>query len=288
MSFKYSQLAYFCALVEQGSIHAAAEKMCCVPSNITNRIKDLEHSLKISLFNREQRKLCLTAEGRLFYQHAKQLLEETEKTKNLFKHKELHGHLRIGALDFVLDQYLYPRIKSFIQRNKKVQVDISVLSSIPLISNVLSSDLDLIVVDGKISHPFLASQVFCRERLFLVCKADTWEEFECSAASLTLYSYGISCLHHDLLCHYLSKQNIRYARHCAIESYRWIFQALQDDSGFSVIPEAYVDEAKQYYGLNCYAFESGGNCDVSIVWQKNNPSPLLRALVTSFDEVLSA
>ncbi|POC69892.1 LysR family transcriptional regulator, partial [Vibrio vulnificus] len=46
---KLSQLGFFCAVVERGTIAAAAEQLHCVPSNITTRLRELEGQLGIAL-----------------------------------------------------------------------------------------------------------------------------------------------------------------------------------------------------------------------------------------------
>lgn len=71
---KLSQLGFFCAVVERGTIAAAAEQLHCVPSNITTRLRELEGQLGVALFNRERNRLLVTPEGRLLYRHATRLL----------------------------------------------------------------------------------------------------------------------------------------------------------------------------------------------------------------------
>ncbi|MCR3845056.1 LysR family transcriptional regulator, partial [Pseudomonas aeruginosa] len=60
---KLSQLGFFCAVVERGTIAAAAEQLHCVPSNITTRLRELEGQLGVALFNRERNRLLVTPEG---------------------------------------------------------------------------------------------------------------------------------------------------------------------------------------------------------------------------------
>jgi DNA-binding transcriptional LysR family regulator len=51
---KLSQLSFFCAVVEHGTVAAAAEQLHCVPSNVTTRLKELEEQLETTLFDREK------------------------------------------------------------------------------------------------------------------------------------------------------------------------------------------------------------------------------------------
>lgn len=281
MALKLSQLSFFCALVEEGTIQAAAKKMHCVPSNMTNRIKSLEESLNTALFNREQHRLVLTSEGRVFYEEAKLLLANTEKIQNLFSHQQLAGYLKIGVLNFVLEKYLYNSINPFLLENQKARIDLVVLSSLPLMKRLINNQLDLIFVDGEIKHPLLHSQVIRKEQLFLVTKAASFAEFKRKSTSKILYSFGKTCLHHELFTQWLTQNNISYDKHCAIESYSWALTAVDDDVGFTVVPQPYIADAEKL-GLSCYPLHDIGNCDVSMVWLKSNQSPLLAALINSF------
>ncbi|MBF3041625.1 LysR family transcriptional regulator, partial [Pseudomonas aeruginosa] len=87
---KLSQLGFFCAVVERGTIAAAAEQLHCVPSNITTRLRELEGQLGVALFNRERNRLLVTPEGRLLYRHATRLLALADETAALFAGDQAH------------------------------------------------------------------------------------------------------------------------------------------------------------------------------------------------------
>ena len=59
----YRQLHYFWVVARTGSIARAAEQLHCVPSNITNRLKQLEGELGTPLFIRAGRGLAISAAG---------------------------------------------------------------------------------------------------------------------------------------------------------------------------------------------------------------------------------
>ena len=110
---KLSQLGFFCAVVERGTIAAAAEQLHCVPSNITTRLRELEGQLGVALFNRERNRLLVTPEGRLLYRHARRLLALADETAALFAGDEAHGALRVGALDVGLANHLPHRLARY-------------------------------------------------------------------------------------------------------------------------------------------------------------------------------
>ncbi|ENZ5483684.1 LysR family transcriptional regulator, partial [Serratia marcescens] len=55
--FKRAQLATFCMVVESENLTAAAERLFCVPSNVTKKLKELEMACSVTLFERERNRL---------------------------------------------------------------------------------------------------------------------------------------------------------------------------------------------------------------------------------------
>ncbi len=107
---KLSQLKYFCTVVEQKTIAAAARELHCVPSNVTLRLRELEESLGGELFFRDKNRLYVNPKGRLFYQQARDIVAQAERSKQLFAGEHQHGLLNLGALDFSLVSHLPARI----------------------------------------------------------------------------------------------------------------------------------------------------------------------------------
>ncbi len=121
---KLSQLGFFCAVVERGTIAAAAEQLHCVPSNITTRLRELEGQLGVALFNRERNRLLVTPEDRLLYRHARRLLALADETAALFAGDQAHGALRVGALDVALANHLPQRLARYRRESPGVELHI--------------------------------------------------------------------------------------------------------------------------------------------------------------------
>lgn len=69
-----SQLKMLNAVARTGSIARAAEQLHCVPSNITNRLKQLESELGTPLFNRVGRGLKISTAGEVFLGYSERIL----------------------------------------------------------------------------------------------------------------------------------------------------------------------------------------------------------------------
>ncbi|MGC5615580.1 LysR family transcriptional regulator [Georgenia sp. Z1491] len=68
------QLEYFLAVVDEGGVHPAAEKLFVAQPSVSQSIKNLERSLGTDLFTRTGRSLRLTAAGEALVSPARQVL----------------------------------------------------------------------------------------------------------------------------------------------------------------------------------------------------------------------
>ncbi|MDU0352688.1 LysR family transcriptional regulator [Paraglaciecola aquimarina] len=76
------QLQYFLATAEQGSITGAARAVEVAQPAISLQLANLEHELKLKLFERDFRGVQLTEEGKVFERHARIILAQIEQAKS--------------------------------------------------------------------------------------------------------------------------------------------------------------------------------------------------------------
>ena len=76
------QLRYFSAVVEQGSISAAARALFMSQPPLSAQVRQLEKELGVRLFDREGHKLTLTPAGKLLYDRAQGLLDSAHSVES--------------------------------------------------------------------------------------------------------------------------------------------------------------------------------------------------------------
>lgn len=93
------QLEYFLMVSELGSFTRAAERLYVSQPAVTNAVRSLEEELDIRLLDRSQRKAVLTAEGKVFYRHIKNIMQGISTTLNEINDLKSHnlGRLSIGV-----------------------------------------------------------------------------------------------------------------------------------------------------------------------------------------------
>lgn len=92
-------LRYFLAIVEEGSISAAAESLNLSQPNISRQMTLLEKELGAKLFERGSRRIVLTEEGTLLRRRAVEILQlaDTAVTEIGSAGKDVIGTVRIGC-----------------------------------------------------------------------------------------------------------------------------------------------------------------------------------------------
>ena len=104
-------LQYFISLAKHKNFSKAARECFVTQPTLSNQISKLEEELELSLFERTNRKVSITQEGKLILDVAKKILEnisEIQKIAHRFK-EPLMGRLTLGAIH-TLSPYLLPII----------------------------------------------------------------------------------------------------------------------------------------------------------------------------------
>jgi DNA-binding transcriptional LysR family regulator len=144
------QLEMFIALVQEGSLQGAAERVFRSQPAVSVAIKKLEEKVASPLFDRSRRRdYSLTPAGELLYSYANRLVdlrrEAVSAMEGLRQLKQ--GELRIGAIECT-NSYLLPRLtRVFRQRYSSIRIELLCDHNEILIRQVKERRLDLAVLD---------------------------------------------------------------------------------------------------------------------------------------------
>ena len=82
MSLKLDQLQHLVAIVEQGSLRAAARRLGLPQPALTRSVRALERELGCELFTRAAQGMTLTAQGRQFHERASSVVNELRRARD--------------------------------------------------------------------------------------------------------------------------------------------------------------------------------------------------------------
>lgn len=79
---KLTQLLYFKAVAETGSVSRAAKKLYVTAPAVSIGISNLEKDLGVVLFDRTSNRITLTEQGRSYYESVNKILEDLSEVTN--------------------------------------------------------------------------------------------------------------------------------------------------------------------------------------------------------------
>ncbi|QFT85209.1 HTH-type transcriptional regulator TfdS [Halomonas sp. THAF12] len=170
MDFK--QLRYFMAVVEEGSISAAAKRIPLAQPALTRQLKLLEEAVGAELLVRSRQGIRLTAAGEAFHREVQRLLGEFEQAKRNAQRiaDGQMGQLRLGVTVMHLwAPQIVRLLNDFRQQNSEVTLKVVSLLSAPQIESLRRQQLDA----GMLFFPpdddeDLCSHCLYEDRLVLV------------------------------------------------------------------------------------------------------------------------
>ncbi|MCE5317537.1 MAG: LysR family transcriptional regulator [Parachlamydia sp.] len=126
-------LVSFLEVVKRATMADAARHLRITPAAISKHILSLEKALGIQLLQRSTRRIALTSEGVLYFEHAKRILEAYQQAEAAVSHtkEEVSGTLKIICGPQIGNLYLIPYLKEFLERYPKLRLDIELTQTLP-------------------------------------------------------------------------------------------------------------------------------------------------------------
>jgi DNA-binding transcriptional LysR family regulator len=129
---KLRALQAFVAIVDRGSLTAAARSLDASLPAVVRQLAALEQQLGARLLNRTTRRQSLTEDGRLYVERARRLLADLEEADRLIavKHAEPSGTLSITAPILFGHMHVAPAAARFVQRYPRTQLRLTLIDRV--------------------------------------------------------------------------------------------------------------------------------------------------------------
>jgi len=163
---KFQEMRAFAAVVDAGSFVRAADALNLSKTAVSRLVGDLEERLGARLLQRTTRKLSLTAEGGVFYERCRQLLDGVAEAEAELSSQagEAIGQLRLNVpVTFGL-LHLAPLWPAFMALHPKVELDITLSDRLV---DLVDEGYDLAVRIARLQTSSLVSRQLTSTRLIL-------------------------------------------------------------------------------------------------------------------------
>lgn len=164
------QLRSFAAVIEEGSINRAAERLNCSQPSISVQMRQLEQELGLSLLDRRARGVSPTPAGERFYTDSLKILGDVEAARQRMGDwsREVSGALAAGILPTISKGALHKVLPDYANEYPNVDIRIAEAYSGTLTDWVIEGELDFALVTEPPHDPALAQKIISSEPLVLV------------------------------------------------------------------------------------------------------------------------
>ncbi len=134
-------------------------------------LKELEQYYGVVLFDRVGRHLQITAAGKRLWEYASHITSLFDDMEKGMRDWDTFGILRVGASITIGSQFLPNYVKAFYTRHPGTEIRAVIEPSDRLEAQILSSDLDLALMEGVSHSPSLESEEYMEDHLVVICPA---------------------------------------------------------------------------------------------------------------------
>lgn len=238
------QLRIFCAVAEQGSFTAAADKIHTVQSNVTMRVKELEAELNQQLFIRQKGGVVLTSAGQTFLGYARRILQLTDESRSALLDTGLPtGILRLGSMETTAAIRLPQVLTKYREKYPQVQLSLLTGTTVELIKAVETHRLDGAFVGGFHQNPVLAQEQVFQEELVLVSSSN----FVSLAALIekmpqqTVLVFRTGCFYRSTLEHWFYQVGLVPNQIMELGTLDGIMSCVAAGMGITLLPKSVVE-----------------------------------------------
>lgn len=171
-------LQTFVTLAEYKNFTRTADSLFIAQSTVTNRIAELEREVGKQLFERNKRKVILTAEGHAFLGYAKRILELADTGMQEINAIDRYPEaLRIGTTNTIYECHLFPKIVEYMEGHPEYGIKIAIGHSGDLIQGIQDRILDVVYSYIPFYKSGYACELYAMDNLVLVtdAKDDTYD-----------------------------------------------------------------------------------------------------------------
>ena len=171
---RWDGISEFVYVAEHESFTRAAKELGISTAQVSRQISALEKRLNIKLLYRTTRKVSLTEEGRVFYQHCRSVLDGLDAAEQAVSNLQSkpQGRIKLTAPVTYGEQQLLPLINDFMVQYSDIEVT-AFLSNQKI--DLIDGGYDLAIRIGQLSDSTMMAKKLSRRTNF-VCAAPTYLE----------------------------------------------------------------------------------------------------------------
>jgi LysR family nitrogen assimilation transcriptional regulator len=169
------QIKYFLAIVDNGSVSRAAQRLYIAQSALSKQVSDLEAELDVQLLNRCRSGVFLTESGKIFYEYGQAILKQINDAKEAVR---CANDVVVGSVLLAIPQsaalaLALPLMNAVQKRFPQITFHINEELTGNLLDHLLHRRVDLAIFTSNMPMPGFSFEAIVREDFHLIGPADS-------------------------------------------------------------------------------------------------------------------
>jgi DNA-binding transcriptional LysR family regulator len=190
MDLNSDELVTFVAVVDSGSLSAAAQHLGQTSSGVSRALSRLEEKLQTSLLTRTTRRMELTEEGQLFLVKARAILGAMEEAQEAIavRRQQPAGRLVVDAASPFMLHCVVPHVAEFREQYPQIRLE---LSSNDQIADLIEHRTDIAIRIGALSDSTLHARALGSSALHILASPDYLQRHGQPSSPADLAQHGL-------------------------------------------------------------------------------------------------
>lgn len=159
------------AVADCGSMHAAAKQLYISQPSVSQAVREIEDAYGVRLFERLSKRLYITESGKLMLSYARHIVNSFERMEETMRSAEAAPKIRIGASVTVGTVMLQGWTSELEKEADGIDIRVTVDNTAAIENRILTSELDLAVVEGMVQSDEIISRLICKDEIVMVVNA---------------------------------------------------------------------------------------------------------------------
>jgi DNA-binding transcriptional LysR family regulator len=273
-----AELRIFRAVVQEGSVTRAAEKLHRVQSNVTTRLRQLEDKLGVPLFLREGRRLTLTPSGRTLLTYADNILSLAEEAEAAVRDRQPRGLFRLGAMESTAAVRLPGPLAEYSEKYPDVELELCTGNPTELALRLSAGEIDAALVAEPVAQKFDSLLAFTEETV-IVTAINQPDITAPGSAPRCMLVFEQGCPHRRLLESWYAARGDVPERVIEMGSYHAMLGCALAGMGAALLPKSVLATFPEATRLISHPLPKGKNIlKTFYIWRKGPPPPNVTAL----------
>lgn len=285
---EFRHLRYFLAVAESLHFRKAAEQLYISQPGLSRQIQELETTLGVKLFERNNRKVVRTIAGEYLFREVKQTflnLENMFRTAKLLN-EGIEGNLKLGYVGSAMQQVIPTMMLKFRQSHPATVFNLKEMENQRQIECLLNQEIDLGFVRLEKAPQDLILKPVLEETFSLVVPENhpvnernfkSLSQFE--KDNFIMFDQSYSAAYYEMVMRIFDHFGFRpIISHSTIHASA-VFRLIENNFGVSIVPTSL-----QYgYNLKIRFIELKNiphRAVLSMAWNCNNKNPMLKNFIS--------